>query len=437
MAMRMHVVGAYGASPADFRAALDLIGGEGSGSQCFHIGSSGPWQWASGSVWQVSGSDIDQALASLPGPALRVTSSDAVLWMLALTRGDRELFRGVHHFTYAGKSPDKFDGHEESFDVDFPEEELNEVAGIDRDDPKLQFLWDTDEEERLKREYAEEAESTVAGLDDYTEYGVALPESVIGEMKQQPARGWHIALIAHGSQIVAALEQFGFEFDRDAVLELLTVGQLTELESDSDIGNMPRFLRTLGIDGVFSEELEPSEEPAADDDSPGENPKADVDWLAYPIGVLTQTLESLAAACALTEIDGGPVPLHDIALLHLLAHLCVSDPATSVLVEFPMEKTPHGREWEDLDSLEVKQAGATWQFCFETPLWWYGLNDREQLQTNVLAESLRDLPDGTRITITFAVAGAFGTLPPLCGDNSRSAPRIGTGLSARLRDRSE
>ena len=38
------------------------------------------------------------------------------------------------------------------------------------------------------------------------------------------------------------------------LLQLLAVAPLTDLEEDSDIRNMPRLLRTLGIDGVFYEE---------------------------------------------------------------------------------------------------------------------------------------------------------------------------------------
>ena len=51
MSVRIHVVGAYGATEAEFRTALDLIGGEGNGSQRFRLGSSGKWMWANASVW--------------------------------------------------------------------------------------------------------------------------------------------------------------------------------------------------------------------------------------------------------------------------------------------------------------------------------------------------------------------------------------------------
>jgi hypothetical protein len=403
MSMRVHVVGVYGATEAEFRAALDRIGDEGSGSERFRVGSSGKWRWAHASVWHVGGSDIDDALSSLSVPALRVTSSDAVLWMLSLTGAGRDRFHGVHHFTQVGAEPEEASQDQSVPDQDFPDDELEEVAGINKFIPELQFLWDAEEEARLKKQYAEEAKATVEGLDDYTDYGVILPEPVIEEMKRHPAQASYTAFMAHGNQIVEALERFGFEFDRDAMLQLLTVGPLTDLEKQSDLGNMPRFLRALGIDGVFREEPGADEQPADD----GEEGREDdgVDWSEYPPGDLFEKVDPLLAECAMSEIAGGPVALDHVARLHLLAHLCAEDPATSVLVEFPNETIQPNRSWQNLDELESRRSGAEWQFCFETPHWWFGVAERKELETNGLAESLGEPPDGTRVEISFVVKG--------------------------------
>ena len=307
MAMRVHVFGAYGATEAEFRAALDRIGDEDSGCGRFRFGSSGKWRWANASVWHVAGSDIDDALSSLSVPALRVTSSDGVLWMLTLTGAGKERFHGVHHFTCVGAEPQAPAESEDDDDEDFPDDELEVIAGINKFVPELQFLWDAEEEALVKKQQAEEAEATVEGLDEYTDYGVVLPETVIEEMKRQPKQASHTAFMAHGEQIVEALGEFGFEFDRAVMLKLLTVGPLTDREDDSDVGNMPRFLRTLGIDGVFCEESEADEEPADDEGEEEEHEDEGVDWSQYPPGELFQKVDPLLAECPMTEISGGPV----------------------------------------------------------------------------------------------------------------------------------
>jgi hypothetical protein len=406
MSMRVHVVGAYGATEAEFRAALDLIGDEGNGSERFRVGSSGKWKWANASVWHVGGSDIDDALSSLSFPALRVTSSDAVLWMLTLTGAGRDRFRGVHHFTQVGAEPEEATQYENDHDEDFPEDELEEIAGINKFIRELQFLWDAEEEARVKKQYAEEDEATVEGLDEYTDYGVTLPEAAIGEMKRHPGRAYYTAFMAHGPQIVEALKKFEFDFDREVMLKLLTVGPLNDLEKDSDIGNMPRFLRTLGIDGVFREESEADEEPTDDEGPEEEHEDEDVDWSKYRPGKLFEKVSPLLADCALTEISGGPVKLTRVALLHLLADLCAENLTTSVLVEFPNETIQPIRSWENLDELEARQSGTLWHFCFETPShWWSHVDDREELESNDISKSIGALPAGTRIEITFVVEG--------------------------------
>ncbi len=404
MAVRVHAVGAYGATDAEFREALDQIGGEGRGSARFRIGSSGQWQWAHASVWGVNGAEIDQALATLRVPALRVTSSDAVLWMLMLTAPGKDRFYGVHHFTTVGRVPEEPAPQDEQEDEDFPEDELEEIAGINRFIPELEFLWDAEEEARLKALYAAEEEASVPGLDAYTDYGVSLPAPVIEAMKQDPHRGWYIAFLAHASQIVEALENYGFDVDPVALRELLTVGPLTSVEQDADVGNMPRFLHTLGIVGVF-QDAQDDEEPVADV-VPEEKPETeDVDWSAHPPGEILEKFDAVLAGCPLTEITGGPIEVQQAPLLHLLSHLLDEDPAMFVQLEFADEAAQPGRQWAEVDALEARQQGCTWQLGFETPCWWYGVFELMELQSHILAMSLPKLPEGTRVEIALLVAG--------------------------------
>jgi len=407
MSVRVHVVGAFGATETDFRAALDSIGDEGNGSQRFRVGSSGKWMWANASVWHVGGSAIDDALSSLPVPALRVTSSDAVLWMITLTGPGRDRFHGVHHFTQVGDEPQELEeseNGEDDGDDEFPLDELEEVAGINRFIPELQFLWDSEEEARLMKEYAEEQESFVEGLDDYADYGVTLPAAVIEEMKRNPARASYTAFMSHGRQIVEMLAEFGFEFPHTEMLNLLTVGPLTNIESDADVGNMPRFLQTLGIEGVFLDAREAEPEPTGDNETEEDASEA-LDWSNFPTGELFKKVTPLRTECELSPIRGGSVPLTHVALLHVLSHLFAEDPTTSVTVEFPNTMSPQVEAWQGFDALEVQQIGTQWQFCFETPHWWYHVDGREELDLNDITRALGTVPAGTRIELTFVAEG--------------------------------
>ena len=144
MSTRIHVVAARGDSAGEFQDALHGARSAGPGeSTCspFHFGSSGDWQWATASVWHIGAAEIDQAIATLPGVTLRTTTSDGILWMITVVGSGRDVFHGVHFFAAGGWDAD--DPDERNEDPDFPEHQPDEVAGIDRDDPDVQFLWET------------------------------------------------------------------------------------------------------------------------------------------------------------------------------------------------------------------------------------------------------------------------------------------------------
>jgi hypothetical protein len=409
MSVRIHVLGAYGAGEPELRAALDAIGDDGNGSAKFRIGRSGKWVWANASVWHVGGSQIDVALASLTVPALRVTSADAILWMLTLAAPGKELFRGVHHFTRVGAEPEQSVQPEVEHDDDFPDGDVAVVAGVNKYNPDLEFLWDADEEARLKQMYAEEeAATTVKGLGDYTDYGVTLPEPVVEAMKRTPHQADILAFRAHSEQIVAALEEYGFEFDRGEMLKLLTVGPLTSLEQSADVGNMPRFLRTLGIDGVFAEAPETAEA-AVGENNPenggGEQGAAEINWSKFRSRALLKKVAPLLEECEPTAIAGGPIELAHVSLLRVLAHLCAERPTTFVRLEFANESVPPDRSWEYMDELEVRRSGARWEFCFETPFYYLDGADRSELDSDNFAKAVLAVPDGTQVELAFVVEG--------------------------------
>lgn len=401
MSIRIHVCGAFGATDSEFRKSLDSIGNDGQGSSLFRIGSSGQWKWAHASVWNVDGDKIDAALSSLSVPSLRVTSSDSVLWMLTVTQAGRDTFRGVHFFTQIGQTPQDHSPQQESEDNDFPDDEPDEIAGISRFIPELQFLWDADEEARVKAEVSQ-VEAIVPALSEYAWYGVELPATVIEAIKQEPTQAWHTAFMAHGLQIVTALSDFGFEFDHDVLVDLLTIGPLNDIEKNSDIGNLPRFLQALGIEGVFGTVNEDVlniviEEKRCQD--------APLHWSNHPPGPFFQKIESLIAECPMTEIGGGTVRVSHAARLHLLTHLMAENPITSVLIAYPDTDTRPTGFWNNLSALEVRETERHWQFCFEASHWWHRVAEEKELESNALTLSIGNPPDGTRVELTFITEG--------------------------------
>lgn len=148
---------------------------------------------------------------------------------------------------------------------------------------------------------------------------------------------------------------------------------------------------------------------------------------------LLEKVEPLLTDCPLADIDGGPVQLTHGALLHVLAQLCAENPATSVLIEFPNETIEPNRCWSDFDQLEVRHIGTKWHFCFWTPHWWYGVTEREELESNELAASLGTLPDVTRIEIAFVVEGLAEKCHRYAGVYSISASRLSRLIAGKCR----
>lgn len=285
MALRRHVIGAYGASEEELRAALGSAGCE-----RFRFGCSGKWQWALASVWHVNGADIDEALGGVSVPAIRATSSDGVLWTLTLTSPGREPFRGVHFFTQVGAADvphDEQDADDEHFDGDFPR--VEEVAGISRFVPALAFLWDEEEEARIASQWEEPQAVKSPVRDEYASYRVSLPAETVEQIEQEPkARGWQTAFRAHCRQIVDALAEYGIDCDRDVLFQFLTVGPLSQWEQHSDLGNLPRFVKLLGIEGIFEEEAvldATTAETETEEDAEDEVP----DWSEHEAGRATRT----------------------------------------------------------------------------------------------------------------------------------------------------
>ncbi|MBM3501607.1 MAG: hypothetical protein FJX74_23380, partial [Armatimonadetes bacterium] len=97
MATRLHVAAARNVTLDEFTAAFARQFGERWGD--VSISSEGGWHWFTASVWGVGGGELDAALETLPGPALRITTEDACRWYLILRGGGQEPYVLPHHFT--------------------------------------------------------------------------------------------------------------------------------------------------------------------------------------------------------------------------------------------------------------------------------------------------------------------------------------------------
>lgn len=410
MAYRIHVIGSYKADQAEFQSALNAINenANSSGPSPFRFGSSGNWQWANASVWHVNGAEIDQAISTLSTPAIRVTSSDGVLWTITVTQGKSSLFRGVHFFTSVGEpssDTDEYDDEEEYFDDEFPEDEIDEVAGINRYEPKLEFLWDEEEEARIRALDEEDEEENVNPVvEEYRDYGVTLPKRVIEQFElQSNQQAYRTAFEAHSEQIVDALANADLEFDRNEMLKLLTVGPLTEMEQDSDLGNMQRFVEALGIMGLFAEMPDEPEENDIDDEEAAP-PKC---WSEFP----TEELYEKARLClnnSMIDIDNRPfeIALTDILHLHRLSYFCGGrDESTVVLsIELDDESLIDCNVWyTNTYGLEAIREGNTWHICFSPNGWWYFVESQSTFVNHSFLECLRTIPNDARVTFTFLI----------------------------------
>lgn len=422
MAYRLHIIAARGATADEFQQSLRSIlpqeSGESPSCSPFRFGSNGDWQWASASVWHVDGHDIDGAIAKLPGVALRVTSSDGALWMLTVAGAGYELFRGVHFFTSVGctdwdhVTPEA----EEEEDPLFPRNLPDEVAGIDRDDPDLAFLWDEQEAAALEAQLQAE-DASPKPWQDYLDYGVNLPDDALQQMETLPAlAAQRIAFYAHAAQIADALAQRGVPFVRDALVQLLTVGPLTQLEQQSDLGNLPRFLAQLGI--FCFEGGENALKSPGDDEERDPEP---FDWSVCDGREAMDAVRSLVVGREPVPVAPGPVELKLSDVVHLLtiSQFCDADDGPAMIVlHLPSENYQVPEIWARAGDrgIEFERCGARCSIAFSPTPYWLRIEDRGELARHPLIQALQSLPDGVAVEFIYTVAGTNDGCHRFCGE---------------------
>lgn len=214
--------------------------------------TSGPWLFATTSVWNVAGGDLDATLARLACPTLRTTTVDGALWELRLGAPDRDPEALNHHFNLL--SSDMAEELECYEDV----QQLVEDGWLD--------------------------EAQAAGL-----AGLSPAEAVAKHTAD------------NNDAILSAVASMGLPGDADALRAILEGETVSREELGWDVGNLPRFLSALGLDGPFGDwrqELE--EERQERQEREREAEARPPDDMVAPLELALQGLEP-------ADLTGGPV----------------------------------------------------------------------------------------------------------------------------------
>jgi len=215
----------------------------------------GKWLWTAFSVWGVSAVKLKHCLQIVSAPTILVTSEDGCRWHLKIFRGSEQLVSLCHEFRYLSAT--------ESIDEDFEEETLEDdlvVAGVarfDNDFDQLTFLWDEEEAARIVAEEKNEIAGFVAGqqiIKEQTELGMRLPDGLSQKLrsKTSPQKACWLLLEWQCKTIDDTLSQLGVSFDQERLAACFDPAVFSDEEADSDLGNMPRLVQTLGMTSAFA-----------------------------------------------------------------------------------------------------------------------------------------------------------------------------------------
>ena len=408
MAIRVNVTAVRDCPPVEIRAVMsEVIRLACPGPECTPVGDQldicehAGWAWFTTSVWGVSAGDLNRGLCKLARPALQFSTSDGDRWFLTVHGGPGGQVHFLHEYSAHSHDPDPDEDDERQDQLDTSEEPTPV-------DPRLAFLEDdpTPGTDRLKVPFDLMA-------DALNEMGARIPEEFRAAVAHLPYsaavkryREWH------AEQVSDALAGAGISHDPAAVRSVLLWQNITETESDNDLGNLPRLLSVLGLGGQWDDwvrqaeapppepepEAEPDAEPEDADQAPPPPERED------PFGPVLAIVEPLA----LTPVAGGPfaLPLDDLTLTRFFVDaLSIHDTAGVVLtVSLPpdLDRTqrasPTGFE---IGSVELTEDG--FRAGMENHLWFSQRDLTRQLGDH-LFELLYHLPDGSAIDLAFALA---------------------------------
>jgi hypothetical protein len=415
MAIRIHVTAARGSAAEEVRAVFTGLLGAGFADVDLHEHNG--WVWFATSVWGVSGSDLNRGLCQLARPGLQFTTSDGDRWYLAVYGGGAGKRTGPAG-GHAGPPGQQHYLHEFGYHSRpaSPDDDAARAAALDEEsepppvDPELAFL----EEDPVPGEFSRPKSPFDLVADQLAGLGGAVPESFRAEVAHLPYsaalnryREWH------AEQIQAALAAAQIPHDPVVLRPVLLWENVTDVERDSDLGNLPRLLAALGLGGEWDDwvrqaenppEPEPEEEPAPLDPLPRPDYANEVLWCVAPL--------------PLEPVQGGPVPLplRHMARVAFFAEACSTGAAPAVAFRI---QPPRGFDLQAV--LPPKELMGAGQVAI-TPhpegeriqiglmnSMWLGGHDLRRLLGKKLAGLLLHLPHGTILEAAFAAEGQRAT----------------------------
>jgi len=249
MAVRLHVVGARGVAREAFASAFAGLGAA-------HVRCANGWTWFEASVWSVEAEHLDRGCDALRAPCVRVTSEDACRWYLHVRwpGAAPELF--CHPFTYAARTPGCAAEHEPVPSKAKRAQWLRAICPAtthparpaDRSHEAVARV------EKLRREMSRVGRFL---LEQNVFFKSPAPrdvaERLLGLAYEQAMREY---FLWQANAMSDCLARAGIPHDRERVVSTLTGASVSNGESESDLGNMPRFLADIGFGREFEEWVE-------------------------------------------------------------------------------------------------------------------------------------------------------------------------------------
>jgi len=250
MAVRIHIAGARNVTTEEFLAAFAELNPQSAEAV-------NGWCWLQASVWGVSGSKLDECLAKLSGPCLRVTSEDACRWYLRLFKQGLEPFALCHHFTFVRRG-----------DIDEPGDEANPPSASDRAKwlelicPVLHASSASDDFFGELAAKDDDMRAEMTGMADFlmdqrTMFGSPTPRDLVARLLELPhPKALHEYFMWQLESLTRALARFEIPYDPKTIEATLMGHSISDREFEADLGNLPRFLADIGFGPQFESWVE-------------------------------------------------------------------------------------------------------------------------------------------------------------------------------------
>ena len=336
MATRVHIAASQGTSKEEFSKtfsqALSVDEGQ------LEVKVTGDWCYLTASVWGVSGKDLDGALSSLPGPALRATTEDDARWYLRVFKQGEEPGFCCHEFSLL--DPDEID---DEYEEDEEAEEIEELGEC------------------------------------FELCGMPVPDELMAQLKTMSLADAQTRLVAwQAERVTELLTRFDIAHDADSIAAVLEGEGVSEDELMSGVGNLPRFLVGLGLES-FEEWIESIQEETACE--------VEEDRAATK----SRFMEAQLALNGWKDVDDEPVKVGvaDLRYVNRLGWFCDTTADTYLAVMLPK-----GRAFElDEGFLRLSEHGTRYLRTFDT-----ASLEHDDFVTSLRGE-LSGLPDGTVIEL--------------------------------------